>query len=51
MQALKAASSGALSVPGGGADEPAVPGASAQLVRVSAAAQISAPASLRVLFT
>jgi hypothetical protein len=52
MQALKAAPLAvALGLSAGGADAPAVPGASAQLVRVKTAAQMSAPTNVRVLFT
>jgi len=53
MQALKAAPAAlALALAGalGAADEP-VPGASAQLVRVKAAAQIKAAAKVRIFFT
>jgi len=53
MQALKAAPDALpLALPGalGAADEP-VPGACAQLERVKAAAQRSAPARVRVFFT
>jgi len=55
MQALKAAppplALGALAGALDAAEEPPVPGASAQLVRVSAAALIKAPARVRIFFT
>jgi hypothetical protein len=55
MQALKAAPAAlaldALAGALGAAEEPPVPGASAQLVRVRAAALIRAPARVRVFFT
>src|SRR4029450_1204894 len=53
MHALKPAPPAAVA-PGlsaGGADAPPVPGASAQLVRVRAAAQTNAPTSVRWFFT
>jgi len=55
MQALKAAPAAlaldALAGALGAAEEPPVPGASAQLVRIRAAALIRAPARVRVFFT
>src|SRR4029453_17169915 len=53
MQALKPAprAAGAPGLSAAGGDAPPVPGASAQLVRVRAAAQTNAPTSVRCFFT